>query len=104
MHGGESARRWKEIAFGHRAYSRPGNRLDAPGGASSLGLFFCKVGALTFGGGSTMIALIQEQMVHQFHNPFPPGGGRWGWGGEQMIGSRHTEHAGRRCLSCDPVP
>lgn len=41
-----------------------------PVGPAALGLFFCKVGALTFGGGSTMIALIaliQQQMVHQFH-------------------------------------
>lgn len=37
------------------------------GGLVALGLFFFKVGALTFGGGSMMITLIQEQMVQQWH-------------------------------------
>src|SRR5262249_20497859 len=37
----------------------PKNLLD-------LGLFFLKVGAFTIGGGLTMIAFIQEQMVGQF--------------------------------------
>jgi chromate transporter len=32
-----------------------------------LASFFCKVGALTFGGGLSMIAFIQEQVVTQFH-------------------------------------
>jgi chromate transporter len=32
-----------------------------------IGVFFFKVGALTFGGGLTMIALIQEQVVDQYH-------------------------------------
>jgi len=32
-----------------------------------IGLFLLKVGALTFGGGLTMIAFIQEQVVDQFH-------------------------------------
>jgi chromate transporter len=36
-------------------------------GLADLGMFCFKVGALTFGGGSMMIALIQEQMVHQWH-------------------------------------
>ncbi|ETX06016.1 MAG: hypothetical protein ETSY2_19600, partial [Candidatus Entotheonella gemina] len=36
-------------------------------GLAKLGLFFFKVGALTFGGGSMMIAMIQEQLVHQWH-------------------------------------
>lgn len=35
-------------------------------GLLGLSLFFFKVGALTFGGGATMIALIQAQVVHQF--------------------------------------
>ena len=32
-----------------------------------MGAFFFQVGALTFGGGLTMIAFIQAQVVHQFH-------------------------------------
>ena len=36
-----------------------------PAGLAELGLFFVGVGALTFGGGLTMIAFIQEQVVHQ---------------------------------------
>jgi chromate transporter len=32
-----------------------------------IGVFFFKVGALTFGGGLSMIAFIQEQVVNQFH-------------------------------------
>jgi chromate transporter len=38
-----------------------------PAGLTDLGLFFFKVGAFTFGGGLTMIALIQEQVVQQWH-------------------------------------
>jgi chromate transporter len=38
-----------------------------PAGLTDLGTFFFKVGALTFGGGSTMIAFIQEQVVNQLH-------------------------------------
>ena len=49
-----------------------GTSLDAPGTASSpglweMGLFFLKVGALTFGGGLTILAFIQEQVVHHLH-------------------------------------
>ena len=36
-------------------------------GLTDLGLFFFKVGAFIFGGGLTMIAFIQEQVVHQLH-------------------------------------
>ena len=36
-------------------------------GIMDLGVFFFKVGALTFGGGLTMIAFIQDQVVHQLH-------------------------------------
>lgn len=32
-----------------------------------LGLFFFTVGALTFGGGLTMVGFIQDQVVHQLH-------------------------------------
>jgi chromate transporter len=38
-----------------------------PTGLIDLGLFFFKVGAFIFGGGLTMIAFIQEQVVHQLH-------------------------------------
>jgi chromate transporter len=38
-----------------------------PASLTDIGTFFFKVGALTFGGGLTMIALIQEQVVDQFH-------------------------------------
>jgi chromate transporter len=34
---------------------------------TDVAAFFFKVGALTFGGGLTMIAFIQEQVVNQFH-------------------------------------
>lgn len=36
-------------------------------GLIEIGRFFFKVGALSFGGGLTMIAFIQEQVVNQFH-------------------------------------
>jgi len=54
-----------------RSTSVPGV-VAAPGDppAASLmqvGAFLLKVGALTFGGGLTMIAFIQEQVVGQFH-------------------------------------
>jgi chromate transporter len=44
--------------------------LHSPAGPPSLlelASFFCEVGALTFGGGLSMIAFIQEQVVTQFH-------------------------------------
>ena len=34
---------------------------------TAIGTFFSKIGALTFGGGLTIIALIQEQAVDQYH-------------------------------------
>ena len=37
----------------------------APAGLLEIGAFFFKVGALTFGGGLTMIAFVQEQVVNQ---------------------------------------
>ena len=39
----------------------------APTSLVDIATFFFKVGALTFGGGLTMIALIQEQVVDQYH-------------------------------------
>ena len=46
--------------------------VTAPGDAPAasllqVGAFLLKVGALTFGGGLTMIAFMQEQVVSQFH-------------------------------------
>jgi chromate transporter len=38
-----------------------------PAGLAEIGAFFSKIGALTFGGGLTIIALIQEQAVDQYH-------------------------------------
>ncbi len=38
-----------------------------PASLTDIGTFFFKIGALTFGGGLTMIALIQEQVVDQYH-------------------------------------
>lgn len=38
-----------------------------PAGLAALATFFLKVGALTFGGGLTMIAFIQDHVVHQLH-------------------------------------
>src|SRR5207249_11045238 len=54
-----------------RSTSVPGV-VAAPGDAPAasllqVGAFLLKVGALTFGGGLTMIALMQEQVVSQFH-------------------------------------
>jgi chromate transporter len=41
---------------------------DAPAASlPQIGAFLLKVGALTFGGGLTMIAFMQEQVVSQFH-------------------------------------
>ncbi|KAF0165192.1 MAG: chromate transporter [Rhodocyclaceae bacterium] len=40
---------------------------DTPAGLFDIGVFFFKVGAFTFGGGLTMIAFVQEQVVNQFH-------------------------------------
>jgi len=36
-------------------------------GLTDIGVFFFKVGAFTFGGGLTMIAFIQDQVVNQLH-------------------------------------
>ena len=36
-------------------------------GLSDIGIFFFKVGAVTFGGGLTIIAFIQDQVVNQLH-------------------------------------
>lgn len=40
---------------------------DTEAGPFEIGVFFFKVGAFTFGGGLTMIAFIQEQVVNQLH-------------------------------------
>ena len=38
-----------------------------PADLAEIGAFFSKIGALTFGGGLTILALIQEQAVDQYH-------------------------------------
>ena len=61
------------VLFGlHFAFWGPAAPVSLHPSAASpslpeLGSFFCKVGALTFGGGLSMIAFIQEQVVTQFH-------------------------------------
>jgi chromate transporter len=40
---------------------------SATGGLWDIGVFFFKVGALTFGGGLTILAFIQDQVVNQLH-------------------------------------
>lgn len=42
-----------------------GDAGAAPAGLFEIGAFFFKVGAFTFGGGLTMIAFVQEQVVNQ---------------------------------------
>jgi chromate transporter len=49
----------------------PATALASPASLTELALFFFKVGALTFGGGSMMIAWIQDQAVQQWHWPTP---------------------------------
>ena len=49
-----------------------GTSVGDPGSTHSpslweMGLFFLKVGAFTFGGGLTILAFIQEQVVHHLH-------------------------------------
>ena len=58
------------VYFGAPAYFGGGTTVASAQGSAGLldiGAFFLKVGALTFGGGLTMIAFIQEQVVNQFH-------------------------------------
>lgn len=55
------------FAFWSPAVSGPAAAQGVPAGVTDAGVFFFKVGALTFGGGLTMIAFIQEQVVNQFH-------------------------------------
>ncbi|MBI3329667.1 MAG: chromate efflux transporter, partial [Nitrospinae bacterium] len=45
----------------------PATASASPASPTELALFFFKVGALTFGGGSMMIAWIQDQVVQQWH-------------------------------------
>jgi chromate transporter len=47
--------------------SRGIETATAPAGLVDVATFFFTVGALTFGGGLTMIAFIQEQVVNRFH-------------------------------------
>ena len=59
------------LAAEHLAASWLGGPSIGPGPASDgvwdIGVFFFKVGALTFGGGLTIIAFIQDQVVNQLH-------------------------------------
>ena len=59
------------LAAEHFAASWLGGLSIGPGPASNglwdIGVFFFKVGALTFGGGLTIIAFIQDQVVNQLH-------------------------------------
>jgi chromate transporter len=48
-------------------HSGPGSGDAGQPGLWELGLFFFKVGALTFGGGMTIIAFVQDQVVNQLH-------------------------------------
>jgi chromate transporter len=45
----------------------PATALAAPASLTALGLFFFKAGALTFGGGIGLLALLQDQVVQQWH-------------------------------------
>src|SRR5438094_887686 len=45
----------------------PQGTLPLSPNIADIGVFFFKVGALTFGGGLSMIAFIHEQVVNQFH-------------------------------------
>jgi len=53
---------WSPVAGGAVA---PGSA--PPAGLLGLGAYFFKVGAFTVGGGLTMIAFIQDQVVNEFH-------------------------------------
>ena len=46
--------------------STPSGRIPNPGNLLEIGAYFLKVGAFTIGGGLTMIAFIQDQVVGQF--------------------------------------
>jgi chromate transporter len=45
----------------------PAVALPSPASLPALGLFFFKAGALTFGGGMGILALLQDQVVQQWH-------------------------------------
>jgi len=80
FHRGASATRIRWIAavlfvatLGVAAWISTPSSVEAPGAwtpdpsnLAQLGLFFLKVGAFTIGGGLTMIAFIQDQVVGQF--------------------------------------
>ncbi len=59
---------WKVLPVPGIALLDPGaTPQSGPPDGWDLGLFFFKVGSLTFGGGITMLAFIQEQVVAQMH-------------------------------------
>ncbi|HEV8439968.1 MAG TPA: chromate efflux transporter [Methylomirabilota bacterium] len=56
------------VAWWSRSVSSAGAAgISPPAGLYDIGLYFFKVGAFTIGGGLTMIAFIQDQVVDQFH-------------------------------------
>jgi chromate transporter len=54
-------------SFGSAAAPAAADGAAHPVSLSELALFFLQVGALTFGGGLSMIGFIQEQLVNQWH-------------------------------------
>jgi chromate transporter len=51
----------------HSPMTEAASAAAGPPGLWQLALFFMKVGAFTFGGGITILAFVQEQVVNQFH-------------------------------------
>jgi chromate transporter len=51
----------------HPTMHEAGSAAFGSPGLWQLALFFMKVGAFTFGGGITILAFVQEQVVNQFH-------------------------------------
>ena len=56
---------WTIPAVTGTSIGHPGNALNPS--IWEMGLFFLKVGAFTFGGGLTILAFIQEQVVQHLH-------------------------------------
>ena len=56
---------WAMPAFTDTGIDRSGSSLSP--GLWDIGLFFLKVGALSLGGGLTILAFIQDQVVHHLH-------------------------------------
>lgn len=56
---------WTMPAFTSTEIDRTGSSLSP--GLWDIGLFFLKVGAFSFGGGLTILAFMQDQVVHHLH-------------------------------------